>query len=71
MIPFEEGKAYYYDEDGMMVLTAAFLLQRGNCCGNACKHCPYDYNNVPEPMRTKLLSLRQNEQGTSNPTEGV
>jgi len=32
----------YYFEDGMMVFTAAYLLKRGRCCGNACRHCPYD-----------------------------
>jgi hypothetical protein len=36
---FEEGVDYYF-EDGLMVLTAAYLLKRG-CCGNGCRHCPY------------------------------
>jgi hypothetical protein len=37
---FVEGKDYYF-EDGMMVLTAGFLLNRGYCCNNGCRHCPY------------------------------
>ena len=37
---FVEGKDYYF-EDGMMVLTARFLLNRGYCCKNGCRHCPY------------------------------
>lgn len=61
MIPFEEGKAYYYDEDGLLVLTEAFLLQRGTCCGNGCKHCPYNYDNVPEPMKSKFIKMREEE----------
>ncbi|MCG9881787.1 MAG: DUF5522 domain-containing protein [Bacteroidia bacterium] len=24
-----------------MVFTEAFHLQRGYCCGNGCRHCPY------------------------------
>jgi hypothetical protein len=36
-----EGEDYYFNEQGLMVLTAAFLLKRGYCCGNGCKHCPY------------------------------
>jgi hypothetical protein len=24
-----------------MVFTAAYLLRRGMCCGNGCRHCPY------------------------------
>jgi hypothetical protein len=37
---FIEGIDYYY-ESGLMVLTANFLLKRGYCCGNGCRHCPY------------------------------
>jgi hypothetical protein len=43
-----EGVDYYF-EDGLMVLTARFLLKRGCCCNNGCRHCPYpkeDKNNL-------------------------
>lgn len=53
-----EGVDYYYNEKGYIVLTAKFHLDRGHCCGNGCKHCPYDYINVPEPSRSELLSLK-------------
>jgi Family of unknown function (DUF5522) len=36
----EEGIDYYF-ENGLMVLTAHFLKNRGYCCGNGCRHCPY------------------------------
>lgn len=32
----------YYFENGLMVLTAHFLRRRGYCCGNGCRHCPYE-----------------------------
>ena len=32
----------YYFENGLMVLTARFLLNRGYCCGNGCRNCPYE-----------------------------
>lgn len=35
-----EGVDYYF-EDGLMVLTEKFLLDRGYCCGSGCRHCPY------------------------------
>jgi hypothetical protein len=35
-----EGVDYYF-ENGLMVLTAHFLLKRGYCCGSGCRHCPY------------------------------
>jgi 2-iminoacetate synthase ThiH len=25
-----------------VVFTALFHIQRGSCCANGCKHCPYD-----------------------------
>lgn len=31
----------YYCENGLMVLTAHFLKNRGYCCENGCRHCPY------------------------------
>ena len=37
---FREGVDYYFD-NGLMVLTAEFLLRRGYCCGRGCRHCPY------------------------------
>ncbi len=51
----KEGEDFYYNEDGYMVLTEKFHLQKGYCCGNGCKHCPYDYEAVPEPKRSELL----------------
>ena len=38
-----DGQAGYLDPDtGLFVLTAAWLTRRGTCCGNGCRHCPYD-----------------------------
>jgi hypothetical protein len=31
----------FYIENGNYVFTAAFLLKRGYCCNNGCRHCPY------------------------------
>jgi hypothetical protein len=56
----EEGLDYYFNEEGKMVLTEHYLLNRGYCCGNGCKHCPYQYENVPEPKRTQLLKAQNN-----------
>ena len=41
---FVEGVDYYFDDDGLMILTGHFLLKRGYCCGNGCRHCPYPKN---------------------------
>jgi Family of unknown function (DUF5522) len=31
----------FYLEGGRTVFTAAYHLRRGYCCGNQCRHCPY------------------------------
>ncbi|HXE72381.1 MAG TPA: DUF5522 domain-containing protein [Candidatus Nitrosotenuis sp.] len=45
----------YYLEDGKMVFTAQYLRRRGYCCGSGCRHCPYEYANVPPERRAQLL----------------
>jgi len=37
---------HYYMENGFMVFTGRYHLARGSCCGNHCRHCPFDYVNV-------------------------
>lgn len=37
----KENLHYYIDEQGRWVFTEFYLLQRGFCCGNGCKHCAY------------------------------
>lgn len=51
----KEGIDYYYNKDGFVVLTEAYHLKKGYCCGNGCKHCPYNYEAVPEPKRSALI----------------
>ena len=57
MKKLEEGKDYYIDEQtGYMVFTALYLSQRGVCCGNKCKECPY----IPKwEKRNKNLEGKQ------------
>lgn len=36
------GNAGYRDpETGLFVMTAQYLADRGYCCENGCRHCPY------------------------------
>lgn len=53
-----EWEDYYYNEEGYIVLTEKYHLAKGDCCGNGCKHCPYNFKNVPEPKRSELLASR-------------
>jgi hypothetical protein len=52
--PLTEGEDFYYDANGYMVLTEKYHIEKGYCCGLGCRHCPYDYECVPEPKRSEL-----------------
>ena len=56
-----EGVDYYINKEGYIVLTEKYHFDKGFCCGLGCLHCPYNYENVPEPRRTQLLSQRNKE----------
>ena len=54
-----EGVHYYINQQGLVVLTEKYHLEKGYCCGNGCMHCPYEYENVPEPKKSELLKTRK------------
>ena len=37
-------KDEYYEENGYIVFTEVYHLNRGHCCESDCRHCPYGYN---------------------------
>ena len=32
---------HYYMDGTRVVFTSLYHIERGECCGNKCKHCPY------------------------------
>jgi hypothetical protein len=46
-------KPLFYFEDGLVVFTPMYHITRGTCCGNKCRHCPY------EPLHIKGNSQLQ------------
>jgi hypothetical protein len=36
----KDGKDFYM-ENGYRVMTESYLINRGYCCSNGCRHCPY------------------------------
>jgi hypothetical protein len=51
----EEGVDFYFNDQGLMVLTAVYLKKRGYCCKNKCTNCPWNYgkeNNGNTPNLT-------------------
>ena len=56
----KDDKELYYLENGRVVFTPEYHLQRGDCCGSGCRHCPY------EPKYIKgNKNIKQNENGNS------
>ncbi|XP_064372478.1 LOW QUALITY PROTEIN: uncharacterized protein C1orf53 homolog [Dromaius novaehollandiae] len=48
------GQQSYVDPvTGYLVFTKVAHLQRGKCCGSACRHCPYEQVNVKDPSKKK------------------
>ncbi|MBL7814614.1 MAG: hypothetical protein JNL70_06380 [Saprospiraceae bacterium] len=39
---FTEGVDFYI-ENGLYVFTEKYLRERGYCCQNGCRHCPYNF----------------------------
>ncbi|XP_008828473.1 uncharacterized protein C1orf53 homolog [Nannospalax galili] len=51
------GQLNYVDPaTGYVVLTRLAHLQRGACCGSACRHCPYGQVNVKDPSKKKQFN---------------
>lgn len=60
MKELNRDKHYYFNEEGLMVFTALYHLQRGYCCGNNCLHCPYrdkeaavEHENFPDKEKNE------------------
>jgi 2-iminoacetate synthase ThiH len=41
MAEFIKDIHYYLDGD-RVIFTEKWLIQREECCGNGCRHCPFD-----------------------------
>jgi hypothetical protein len=53
---------HYYMDDTRVVFTALYHVQRGECCGNKCKHCPYTPKHQKESvvLAKEFLNLKDN-----------
>ena len=51
--PLKEGEDYYLDPRGFRVFTEKYHKERGYCCGNGCKHCPYFPRHIKGNMTLK------------------
>lgn len=57
---------HYYMDGERVVFTALFHLERGQCCGNGCRHCPYHPKhkkgtvNVKDNNSSEFVNLKEN-----------
>lgn len=65
---FVEGEDFYFNEDGLMVLTEKYHLKRGYCCHSGCKHCPYDYAQEIDPNIPIEFQLGKREEDSMQPS---
>lgn len=51
--PNLEPEDFYFGEGGYIIFTEKYLLKRGYCCQNACKHCPYGFDKKSGQIKKK------------------
>jgi len=58
---FIQGVHYYLEGD-RVIFTALFHLERGQCCQNYCRHCPFDpkYKKGNQIVREEFGHLKKN-----------
>ncbi|HLP51110.1 MAG TPA: DUF5522 domain-containing protein [Chitinophagales bacterium] len=44
---------FFYFENGLMVFTEKYHLNRGYCCKSGCRHCPYGFKKENEEASSK------------------
>ncbi|KAJ1946270.1 hypothetical protein GGF37_001266 [Kickxella alabastrina] len=47
------NRSYIDPATGYTAFTELSHRDRGYCCGNTCRHCPYEYENVGKPEQMK------------------
>jgi hypothetical protein len=65
--PLKEGDDFYFNDDGLMVLTEKYHLKRGYCCKSDCTHCPFETSkkidpNIPQEFQTNWSDEEECEQ---------
>ena len=65
-VPVERVKSYkegihYYMEGEQVIFTALAHKIRGQCCGNGCRHCPYDQRYQKPMLRNIVVKAEHNE----------
>ncbi len=49
-----DSDEYYHTPEGYVVFTEKYLLKRGYCCQNGCRHCPYGFEKSKRRIDKKI-----------------
>ena len=50
---------HYYLENGKVIFTQQFHLDRGFCCGNKCRHCPFYPKHLKDTTKINEKELEE------------
>lgn len=56
---------YYLSEEGFLIFTEKYLLKRGYCCKNGCKHCPYGFDKKTQRFVKKDVKPNDNQNNST------
>jgi len=62
----KDDKSLYYLENGKVVFTPNYHIERGYCCGSGCRHCPYDPKHLKGNNKLDELWEKINHQNTKS-----
>jgi hypothetical protein len=62
----KNDKELYYLENGKVVFTPKYHLERGYCCGSGCRHCPFEPIGLKDNTKLNELWQKINQQNTKN-----
>ncbi len=61
----ETDKDLYYFEGSKVVFTPEYHIERGYCCGNGCRHCPYEPKHIKGNIELEKIYKKENNECNS------
>ena len=62
----KNDKELYYLENGKVVFTPKYHIERGYCCGSGCRHCPYEPKHIKDNTQLEKLWQKITQQNIKN-----
>ena len=59
-------KIHYYLENGKVIFTEQYHIDRGFCCGNGCRHCAFQPTHIKGSNDIKNVNNTTTNSGVSD-----